>query len=71
MEQIHQEYDGQWVFMINCEKGEYGLLAGGEVVVHSYSKEEVLRGWDELEPISGLTSFQYAGKIPEETIFVI
>ena len=42
MDQIHQEYDGQWVFMINCVKGEYGTLDGGEVVLHSYSKAEVV-----------------------------
>ena len=71
MEQIHQEYDGQWIFMINCAKGEYGTLEGGEVVLHSHSKAEVLAACDEYDHEPSLTAFQYAGKIPEEVIFVL
>ena len=33
IEQIHHEYDGQWVFLINCTEGEHNSVAGGEVVL--------------------------------------
>ena len=71
MEQINQEYDGQWVFMINCIKGEYGVLVGGEVVLHSHSKAEVVIAMEEYDYTPGLTSFRYAGKIPEGVTFVL
>ena len=42
MEQVHEEYDGQWVFMINCKKNERGSIIGGEVAIHSASRDNVI-----------------------------
>ena len=43
IEQIHHEYDGQWVFLINCTEGEHNSVAGGEVVLSSERRDKVLR----------------------------
>jgi len=67
IEQIHEEYDGQWVFMLNCREGEYGSIIGGEVVLHSENRDIVFRGMGKYDTAPGLTYFRYAGKIPEGT----
>jgi hypothetical protein len=63
--QIHKEYDGQWVFIINCNEGEYGSIAGGEVVLHSPDRDVVIRGMEKYDYEPSLTYFRYAGIIPE------
>ena len=65
IEQIHEEYDGQWVFMTNCKEGEYGSVAGGEVVLHSENRDVVIRGMGKYDYDDSVTYFRYAGKIPE------
>ena len=67
IEQIHKDYDGQWVFMINCKQGEYGSVAGGDVVLHSKNRDDVFSGMGEYDYEPSLTYFRYAGKIPEGT----
>ena len=64
MEQINKEYDGQWVFMINCVKNERHAVIGGEVVLHSPSRAAVVSKMSQAKNGS-LTSIRYAGKIPE------
>ena len=71
MEQIHSEYNGQWIFMINCEKSEYGSVAGGEVVLHSEKRDVVIRGMEEYDYETSVTYFRYAGKIPEEISVIL
>ena len=44
IESINKEFNGQWVFMINCEKDDNGTVVGGEVVIHSESRDKVIRG---------------------------
>ena len=64
--QVHTEYDGQWVFMINCTEGEYGSVAGGEVVLHNENRDVVVRGMNNYIYEPSETYFCYAGRIPEE-----
>ena len=64
MAQIEKEYDGHWVFMINCTKDEYHSIAGGEVVLHSESRGKVFRHIKDAKTKS-LTFFGYVGKAPE------
>ena len=66
MEEIHEKFTKDWVFMINCERGEHGSLAGGEVVLHSERKKEVLREMEKYDYEPSLTYFGYVGKIPED-----
>ena len=71
MEQIHKDHDGKWVFMISCVKGKHGVLEGGEVVLRSHSKAEVVMAMEKYDYTPGLTSFRYVGKIPAGVIFVL
>lgn len=65
IEQIKEEYNGEWVFIINCESDEDGNLLSGEVVAHSKSREEVFTKAREYKNQPSMYSFRYAGKIPE------
>ena len=65
IEQIHQEYDGQWVFLINCTEGEYHSVAGGEVALSSERRDKVLREMIQFKNEKSETYVFYAGKFPE------
>jgi len=65
MDEIHEKYDGQWVFLINCQRGEYGSIAGGEVALCGDTQNEVLGKTREVDENSTLSFFTYAGKYPE------
>jgi len=65
IEKINQNYDGEWVFLINCKTTEDGDFLGGEVVLHSKSREEVFRNISKFKNHPSMFSFRYAGKIPE------
>jgi hypothetical protein len=65
IQQINEEYNGQWVFIINCKSDEDGNLLSGEVVSHSKSREEVFIKAREYKNQTSMYSFRYAGKIPE------
>ena len=67
IEQIHIDYDGQWIFMINCKEGQHGAIIGGEVVIHSKNRNDVFRDMEQYDYEPSLTYFRYAGQIPEGT----
>ena len=58
---IHQEFDGQWVYLINLIENERGTVVGGEVAAHNESRDKVIMA---LRPDKGIY-MMYAGKIPE------
>ena len=70
MDQIEMEYDGQWVFMINCNQNERGTLLGGEVVFNSESRANVFRKIRKENKEKSLTFFGYVGKLPEGVAFL-
>jgi len=43
LEEIHQAYDGQWIFLINCALGEHNSTLGREVVISSERRDKALR----------------------------
>jgi hypothetical protein len=49
MEQIVQEYDGEWVCLVKCHRTPGGGILGGEVWDHSFPK----KNWSEFELCSG------------------
>ena len=65
IEQIHNEYGGQWIFMVNCEEDSYGSVAGGEVVLHSENRDVVIRGMEKFDFEPSVTYFRYAGQVPK------
>jgi len=68
IEQIHSEYDGHWVFLINCTEGEHNSIKGGEVVISSERRDKVLREMQKYQNEQSETYIFYAGKIPEGVI---
>ena len=65
MEQIHEEYDGFWVYLINCVKDEYHSIVGGEVALHGKSMNEVLRGMANHDKKDDSVYVRYIGELPE------
>ena len=65
MDDIHKKYDGQWVYMINCEKGVYGIIAGGEVVLFGKKRDSVINDMKKYDYEKSLTLFRYIGEMPE------
>ena len=61
IKEIHQEYDGQWVYLINLKENERGTVIGGEVAAHNENRDKVIML---LRPENGVY-VMYAGKIPE------
>ena len=67
IEVIHQEYDGQWVYLINIMVNERGTVIGGEVAAHSESRDNVIM---KINPEKGVY-VRYIGKIPEEVSVIL
>jgi len=65
IEQIETEYDGQWVFMINCKKDNHNAVSGGEVVFHDKSMNAVLRNMRAANKKGNSTYVRYVGVLPE------
>ena len=63
MKEIENQYDGYWVFMTNCKKGEYNEIIGGEVIAFNKNKKLVAEYWD--KEFASETYFRYIGDIPE------
>jgi len=70
MEQIEKEYDGQWVFMINCIKKKNGTIIGGEVVLNSESRAKVVRNMLEADNGESLTFIGYVGNAPKGVAYL-
>lgn len=39
IQEINNKYNGEWIFMINCKIDDNADLIGGEVVIHSKSRD--------------------------------
>ena len=65
MEQIQKEYDGLWIFAINCNKNERGSIIGGEVVLQSKSMGEIMRNMVSYDNNAKSTCVKYIGELPE------
>ena len=65
IEQIKTEYDGFWVYLINCVKDEYHSVIGGEVAFHGKSMNEVLRGMASCDKKGNSVYVRYIGELPE------
>lgn len=65
IECINDKYDGNWVFLINCDKDDNGSVTGGEVVIKSESRDKVIREMKKYVMEKSDTYLRYAGKIPE------
>ena len=57
--------------MINCEEGEYGSVAGGEVVLHNKNRDIVFQEMEKYDYEPSRTYFTYAGRIPEDISVIL
>ena len=71
MEQIEQEYNGQWVFMINCTKDKYHSVVGGEVLFSDKSMNAVLRTMKSTKTNGNSTYVRYIGNLPEGVAVIL
>jgi hypothetical protein len=72
MYDINTQYDGEWIYAIDCQEDDVGTILGGKVVLHSRNRDDVIRGMlkrKEENPAS--TLFRYAGRIPEEVSLLL
>ena len=63
IDQIHEKFNGQWVYLINLKENDSDVVVGGEVVAHSESRDKVIMEMRK-QPQNGIYVF-YAGSIPE------
>ena len=63
MSEIEEQYDGKWVFMTNCKKGEHNEIIGGVVIANNSNKKIVSDFWD--KEYDSETYFRYIGAIPD------
>jgi len=63
IDEIHEKYAGQWVYMINLVEDENGQVIGGEVAAYSNSRKKVMQAM--LDSESDSIYVIYAGEIPK------
>ena len=71
IQEIIKKYNGQWVFMINCNEDDNGETIGGEVVLHSERRDKVLREMAKYDNEESITLVTYVGDIPEGVSVVL
>ena len=67
IEEIHEEFNGQWVYLTDLRDNERGTVIGGRVSAHSESRDSVVM---KILPEKGIY-VMYAGKIPEGVSVVL
>ncbi|MDR0491152.1 MAG: hypothetical protein LBH28_07925, partial [Oscillospiraceae bacterium] len=60
IEEIHREYDGQWVYLIDLQVNERGTVIGGNIAAHGENRDNVVM---KIDPEKGVYVL-YAGSIP-------
>jgi len=65
MEEIREEYDGQWVYMINCQENERGSVVGGVVLIHSGNRQDFFSALHDADTGETFTFFGYLGNVPD------
>ena len=66
IKEINENFDGEWIYAIDCEENDMGSVLGGKVVLHSRNRDDVIRAMSNYEKkVNTLALFQYAGNVPE------
>lgn len=71
MEQMEKEYDGQWVFMINCQKNNQNAVSGGEVIFHDKSMNAVLHNMKKSKEKGNSRYVRFIGTLPEGVAVIL
>ena len=63
MKEIEDNYNGHWIFMTNCIKGDFHEIIGGVVVASSKSKKTIIELWN--KEYDSETYYRFVGDIPD------
>jgi hypothetical protein len=63
MKEIEEKYDGYWIFMTNCKKGDLQEIIGGVVIAYNKSKQPIINLWN--REYDSETYYRYIGDIPD------
>jgi len=69
VEQITQQYVGEWVLLADPEINQSGQIVSGRVVAHSKDRDEVYRRDTELR--LELAATLYTGKLAEDSAIIL
>jgi hypothetical protein len=69
MDDIIEKYEENWVYLINCKKGEYGGTLGGEVVLTAKTLNELFDGMKKYKNEESETVF--FGIPSKDTMFLL
>jgi hypothetical protein len=73
IDEIYKKYDGEWIYAIDCEENEVGMILGGKVILHSPVWNDIFGDICEYEKTvhDTLALIQYVGQPPEGTSFLV
>jgi len=63
MSEIEKKYNGYWIFMTNCKKGDLHEIIGGVVIAFSKNKKQIVEYWN--HKYDSETYYGYVGEIPD------
>jgi hypothetical protein len=69
LEEIEQNYDGQWVLIAYTETDEDLQVVKGKVIAHSANKEDIYQALADAgeQPLA----IEYMGQVPEDLAFIL
>lgn len=65
IEEVDIKYNGEWIFMVNCEQDSNGDIIGGEVVIHEKNRDSLFEKISQYDGDKGNSYVKYAGELPE------
>lgn len=71
MEEIREQYAGEWVLIECIELDEDLQVVRGRVLAHSFNDEEILQKFLELRDQQIPIALEYLGQIPEDVIVIV
>ena len=66
IENMHKEFNGEWVYMINCDEDANGDIISGEVIAHDKNRAALFKKISEYTGEKKRTYIRYAGNLPDE-----
>jgi len=69
IDDIIEKYEENWVYLINCKKGEYGGTLGGEVALTAKTFKELRDSMTKYEKEESETTF--FGIPSKDTMFLL
>ena len=70
MKQIEDQFDSEWVLIVDPKTDEQFNVLKGRVRCHSRDKDKVYDAWHRMGPIKE-SAFLYIGEFPTDTQFLL